>query len=146
MPLLETLEDSFTGALDLTKWPHSYGDPSAVGGRGRIPCTVGGFAGLRSATTYTLTGSHFLLRAFPPAANGATVTAALSVLVLTSTGGTDAGFIIDTAQAGVAALRNTVQFELSGEASHSSVPPVSRSLSQACATGSYGGKRAPPSA
>ena len=98
MPLLETLEDSFTGALDLTKWPHSYGDPSAVGGRGRIPCTVGGFAGLRSATTYTLTGSHFLLRAFPPAANGATVTAALSVLVLTSTGGTDAGFIIDTAQ------------------------------------------------
>ncbi|KJK40224.1 hypothetical protein UK15_07685 [Streptomyces variegatus] len=98
MPLLETLEDSFTGALDLTKWPHSYGDPAAVGGRGRIPCTVGGFAGLRSATNYTLAGSHFLLRAYPPAANGATVTAALSILVLTSTGGTDAGFIIDTAQ------------------------------------------------
>ena len=88
MPLLETLEDSFTGALDLTKWPHSYGDPSAVGGRGRIPCTVGGFAGLRSATTYTLTGSHFLLRAFPPAANGATVTAALSVLLLEGIGDT----------------------------------------------------------
>jgi hypothetical protein len=98
VPLLETLEDGFTGDLDLTKWPHSYGDPSAVGGRGRIPCTVGGFAGLRSATTYTLAGSHFLLRAYPPAANGATITAALSVLVLTSIGGTDAGFIIDTAQ------------------------------------------------
>jgi hypothetical protein len=98
VPLLETLEDGFTGALDLTKWPNSYGDPSTVGGRGRIPCTVGGFAGLRSATTYTLAGSHFLLRAHPPAANGAVSTAALSILALTSTGGTDAGFIIDTAQ------------------------------------------------
>lgn len=98
MPLLETLEDSFTGALDLTKWPNSYGDPSTAGGRGRIPCTVGGFAGLRSATTYTLAGSHFLLRAYPPPANGAVSTSALSVLVLTGTGGTDAGFIIDTAQ------------------------------------------------
>jgi hypothetical protein len=98
VPLLETLEDSFTGALDLTKWPNSYGDPATVGGRGRIPCTVGGFAGLRSATSYTLAGSHYLLRAYPPAANGAVSTAALSVLVLTDTGGTDAGFIIDTAQ------------------------------------------------
>jgi hypothetical protein len=98
VPLLETLEDGFTAALDLTKWPNSYGDPSTVGGRGRIPCTVGGFAGLHSAATYTLAGSHFLLRAYPPAANGAVSTAALSVLVLTGTGGTDAGFIIDTAQ------------------------------------------------
>jgi hypothetical protein len=98
VPLLETLEDGFIGALDLTRWPNSYGDPSTVGGRCRIPCTVGGFAGLRSATTYTLASSHFLLRAYPPPANGAVSTAALSVLVLTGTGGTDAGFIIDTAQ------------------------------------------------
>ncbi|MFE6408153.1 hypothetical protein ACFVOR_14605 [Streptomyces sp. NPDC057837] len=98
MPLLETLEDGFTGALDIGRWPNSYGDPTAVGGRARIPCAVGGFAGLRSATGYTLAGSHFLLRAYPPAANGAVSTAALSLLVLTGTGGTDAGFIIDTAQ------------------------------------------------
>lgn len=98
MPLLESLEDHFTGALDTGRWPNSYGDATAAGGRGRIPCTVGGFAGLRSATTYTLAGSHFLLRAYPPAANGAVTTAALSLLVLSSTGGTDAGFIIDTAQ------------------------------------------------
>ncbi|MFF5984422.1 hypothetical protein ACFY78_36825 [Streptomyces olindensis] len=98
MALLETLEDHFTGALDSARWPNSYGDPAAVGGRARIPCTVGGFAGLRSATSYTLAGSHFLLRAYPPTANGAVSTAALSLLVLTGTGGTDAGFIIDTAQ------------------------------------------------
>ncbi|MCD7440237.1 hypothetical protein K4B79_18660 [Streptomyces lincolnensis] len=98
MPLLDSLEDHFTGALDTGKWPGSYGDSTAAGGRGRIPCTVGGFAGLRSATTYTLAGSHFLLRAYPPAANGAVTTAALSLLVLSSVGGTDAGFIIDTAQ------------------------------------------------
>ncbi|NUS82967.1 MAG: hypothetical protein HOY75_09475 [Streptomyces sp.] len=98
MPLLDTLEDHFTGALNTAKWPGSYGDATAAGGRGRIPCAVGGFAGLRSATAYTLTGSHFLLRAYPPAANGAVTTAALSLLVLSSVGGTDAGFIIDTAQ------------------------------------------------
>ncbi|HZF92076.1 hypothetical protein [Streptomyces sp.] len=98
MPVLETLEDSFTGALDTTKWPNSYGDPGTSGGRARIPCTVGGFSGLRSATIYTLADSHFLLRAYPPPANGATSTAALSLLVLSSAGGTDAGFIIDTAQ------------------------------------------------
>jgi hypothetical protein len=97
MPLLATLEDDFT-TFDTGKWPNSYGDSTAVGGRGRIPCNVGGFSGLRSATTYTLAGSHFLVRAYPPAANGAVATAALSVLVLSSTGGTDAGFIIDTAQ------------------------------------------------
>ncbi|MFJ4009463.1 hypothetical protein [Streptomyces sp. NPDC090026] len=98
MPLLETLEDAFTGALDTGRWPNSYGDPTTVDGRAHIPCTVGGFAGLRSATTYTLTDSHFLLRAYPPPAAGATVTAAMSLLVLSGTGGTDAGFIIDTAQ------------------------------------------------
>jgi hypothetical protein len=98
VPLLESLEDHFTGALDTGRWPNSYGDATTAGGRGRIPCTVGGFSGLRSATTYTLAGSHFLLRAYPPAANGATATSALSLLVLSSTGGTDAGFIIDTAQ------------------------------------------------
>jgi hypothetical protein len=100
MPLLDTLKDAFTGALDTGKWPNSYGDATAAGGRGRIPCNVGGFAGLRSATTYTLAGSHFLVRAYPPAANGAgpTDATALSLLVLSSTGGTDAGFIIDTAQ------------------------------------------------
>ncbi|MFE0036835.1 hypothetical protein [Streptomyces sp. NPDC059015] len=98
MPALAQLEDHFTGALDTGRWPNSYGDVSAAGGRGRIPCAVGGFAGLRSATIYTLASSHFLVRAYPPAANGATSTAALSLLVLSSTGGTDAGFIIDTAQ------------------------------------------------
>ncbi|MFM9675773.1 hypothetical protein [Streptomyces brasiliscabiei] len=97
MPLLDTLDDAFT-TFDAGKWPNSYGDAGAAGGRGRIPCTVGGFAGLRSATTYTLAGSHFLVRAYPPAANGAVSTAALSLLVLSSVGGTDAGFIIDTAQ------------------------------------------------
>lgn len=97
MPLLDTLEDAFT-TFDTGKWPNSYGDAGAAGGRGRIPCNVGGFAGLRSATTYTLAGSHFLVRAYPPAANGAVSAAALSLLVLSSTGGTDAGFIIDTAQ------------------------------------------------
>ncbi|MGW7198457.1 hypothetical protein [Streptomyces chryseus] len=96
--LLETLRDGFTTSLDLARWPHSYGSPATSGGRARIPCTGGGFAGLRSATVYTLTGSSVLLRTYPPAPAGATVTAAMSVLVLTGISGTDAGFVIDTAQ------------------------------------------------
>jgi hypothetical protein len=100
MPDFHELRDDFnTGALDTAgRWTQSYGDPDQTAGRARIPCNVGGFAGIRSAGVYTLTGSHIVLRAYPPDANGGVTTAAFSLLILTGTGGTDGGFIIDTAQ------------------------------------------------
>lgn len=100
MPTFSELVDDFEdGSLDTGLWSGSYGDPDEVGGRARIPCTTG-YAGLKSGSIYTLTGSGITIRLHPPTPNGATSTAA-SCLVLTSTGGTDAGFIVDSAQTAV---------------------------------------------
>lgn len=97
MPTFDALVDDFEdGVLNTTLWSGSYGDPDEVGGRARIPCTTG-YAGLKSASAYTLTGSGITIRLHPPTPNGA-ATAAASVLVLTSVGGTDGGFIVDPAQ------------------------------------------------
>lgn len=97
MALLGTLKDGFDdGTINTSLWTGNYGDLIESGGRIRIPCTPG-YAGLKSATAYTLTGSHILLRAYPPAPGGA-ASAAMSILVLSSVGGTDAGFIVDRAQ------------------------------------------------
>ncbi|NUL09071.1 hypothetical protein [Streptomyces lunaelactis] len=91
------LRDTFDdGVVDPVLWSQSYGDPVEAGGRARVPCTTG-YAAFRSASIYTLSWSQVALRAFPPAATGAT-TAALSVLVLSDVGGQDAGFIVDPAQ------------------------------------------------
>jgi hypothetical protein len=100
MPTFDELADDFEdGVLNTTLWSGSYGDPDEVGGRARIPCTTG-YAGLKSASIYTLTDSGVTIRLYPPTPNGA-ASAAASVLVLTSTGGTDGGFIVDPAQSAV---------------------------------------------
>jgi hypothetical protein len=97
VPTFAALADDFEdGVLDTGLWSGSYGDPDETGGRARIPCTTG-YAGLKSGSVYTLTGSGITMRLHAPTPGGAT-TAAASCLVLTSTGGTDAGFIVDTAQ------------------------------------------------
>lgn len=100
MPTFSELVDDFEdGTLNTTLWSGSYGDPDETGGQVRIPCTTG-YAGLKSASTYTLTGSAIVIRLHAPEPNGATSSAA-SVLVLSSVGGTDAGFIVDSAQTAV---------------------------------------------
>lgn len=97
MPGFGMLRDDFDdGVVDPVLWSQSYGDPVEAGGRARVPCTTG-YAAYRSASIYTLSWSQVALRAFPPAASGAT-TAAFSIFVLSDVGGTDAGFVIDAAQ------------------------------------------------
>ncbi|MFI6103164.1 hypothetical protein [Streptomyces sp. NPDC051310] len=97
MPGFGMLRDNFDdGVVDPVLWPQSYGDPMEAGGRARVPCTTG-YAAYRSASAYTLTWSQISLRVWPPAPGGAT-TAACSILVLSGTGGTDAGFLVDRAQ------------------------------------------------
>lgn len=97
MPGFGMLRDTFDdGVVDPVLWSQSYGDPVEAGGRARIPCTTG-FAGYRSASVYSLTWSQIALRVYPPEPAGA-ATAALSLLVLSDVGGTDAGFIVDRAQ------------------------------------------------
>jgi hypothetical protein len=98
MPGFGMLTDDFNdGVLDSVLWSQSYGDPSESGGRARVPCTTG-YAGCRSASVHSLAWSQIALRVFPPAAGGGASTAAMSVLVLSDAGGTDAGFIVDPAQ------------------------------------------------
>lgn len=91
------LSDSFDdGVLDPVLWGQSYGDPAQLGGRLMVPCTTG-YAGARTASAYTLAWSQVTARVYPPAAGGA-ASAACSLLVLSSVGGTDAGFLVDQAQ------------------------------------------------
>ena len=97
MPGFGMLQDPFDGGvLDPVRWSQSYGDPDVSGGRLRVPCTTG-YAGARTASTYSLAWSQVATRVYPPAAGGAS-SAACSLLVLTDVGGTDAGFLVDPAQ------------------------------------------------
>lgn len=97
MPGLTELADDFAdGTLNTTLWSGSYGDPTESGGKAHIPCGTG-YAGLKSGSVYTLAGNAVFLRLHAPDPTGAT-SAAASVFVLSSTGGTDAGYIIDAAQ------------------------------------------------
>ena len=97
MPGFGMLVDDFgDNVRDPVLWSQSYGDPVEAGGRARIPCTTG-YAAYRSASVYSLAWAQVAARVYPPAASGAS-TAAMSFLVLSGTGGTDAGFLIDAAQ------------------------------------------------
>ncbi|MDX2845419.1 hypothetical protein PV377_42010, partial [Streptomyces ipomoeae] len=100
MPGLNELADDFAdGTLNTTLWSGSYGDPTESSGKAHIPCSTG-YAGLKSATTYTLTSNSVFVRLHAADPTGAT-SAAASVLVLSSVGGSDAGFIVDTAQGAI---------------------------------------------
>jgi hypothetical protein len=94
--LIELHDDFADGTLNTTLWSGSYGDPTESGGQAHIPCSTG-YAGLKSAASYTLAGSSVAVRLAAADPTGA-ASAAASVLVLSSTGGTDAGFIVDSAQ------------------------------------------------
>jgi len=97
VPGFGMLRDDFDdGVLDPVLWSQSYGDPVEAGGRLRVPCTTG-YAGARTAGVYTLAWSQIAARVYPPTSGGA-LTAACSLLVLSDTGGTDAGFLVDPAQ------------------------------------------------
>jgi hypothetical protein len=97
MPGLNELADDFAdGTLNTTLWSGSYGDPTESDGKAHIPCGTG-YAGLKSASAYTLADNTVFLRLHAPDPTGAT-SAAASVFVLSTTGGTDAGYIVDAAQ------------------------------------------------
>ncbi len=99
-----TLVDDFDdNSIDTARWPANYGGVAETGGQFVIDCDTGQWSGLRSGAAYTLAGSQMSVRAYPAAANTASV-AYLSVLVTTTTPGTDAGFNIDTASNGIAFL------------------------------------------
>ena len=95
MPAIATLTDTFDdGTIDAALWPASYGDVTEAGGRARVPCTAD-YAALVSASAYTLAGSSVHTRIYPPAAGGAATEAYAQMMVLSATGGTEAGFTVN---------------------------------------------------
>lgn len=82
---VSTLVDTFSGTLGL--WSASFGSPSIVAGRGRIPNTTG-FTGLRTPFQYTLQGSSVSAQVYLPVATGATSQSNVSLMVGTTTVGT----------------------------------------------------------
>ncbi|MEU6233853.1 hypothetical protein [Kitasatospora sp. NPDC047058] len=96
MPGISTLADDFNdNTVNTTLWPNNYGTYQEAGGRARVACDTG-FNAYKSATSYSLTGSSFYLHVYAPAAAGA-ATSTCTAFITTTTAGTDAGFLIDTA-------------------------------------------------
>ncbi|MFB7672928.1 hypothetical protein ACFC26_16120 [Kitasatospora purpeofusca] len=96
MPGIGLLVDNFDdNTVSPALWPGSYGTYQEAGGRARVACDTG-FNAYKSATSWTLTGSSFYLRVYPPAAAGA-ATATCTAFITSTTAGDDAGFLVDTA-------------------------------------------------
>ncbi|MER5601515.1 hypothetical protein [Streptomyces sp. NPDC002265] len=95
MPGFGLLADDFDdGVRDPVLWSGSYGDIAEADGRARVPCTTG-YAAYATASAYSLASAQVACRVHPPAAGGATDEALAEVLVLSGTGGTDAGFSLN---------------------------------------------------
>lgn len=74
MPLISTFVDNFNDNIIGPEWGNSYNGVTEVGGRARIPCVAGQYAGYQTAKVYTLTGSSVYVQLpVAAAANGATV-------------------------------------------------------------------------
>lgn len=97
MALLSTLVDTFNDGVIGPDWGNAYGGVSEVGGRARIPCVAGSYAGYQTAKTWTLAGSSVYLQVpVAAAAASATVEAQTVFSVITATLGTNLAFNINT--------------------------------------------------
>lgn len=111
MPGFGMLQDNFDdNSRDLVKWSGSYGDVVEAGGRARVPCSTA-FSAYQSASIYTLDESQIACRVYAPTVGGATVEALAEVLVITSTGGTDGGFSINTVTGQISLVSRSGYFD-----------------------------------
>jgi hypothetical protein len=95
MPLIGALTDNFNDLTIGPEWGNAYGGVTEVGGRARVPCTTG-YAGYQTGYAYTLTGSSVYLQIpVAPALSTATTEAICCMMILSGTGGTRLGFVIN---------------------------------------------------
>lgn len=111
-PMAALVDDFDDDSIDTTKWPANYGSVAETGGRARVDCDTGQWSAYKSGSVYHLAGSHALARIYPPS-GGASDGAYCSLLVTSSTAGTDAGFLIDSG-AGVIGVYLRVGFSDGG--------------------------------
>ncbi|GAA1888236.1 hypothetical protein GCM10009837_07600 [Streptomyces durmitorensis] len=105
MALLSTLVDTFNDNVIGPNWGNSYGGVSETGGKARIPCVAGTFAGYQTAKDWTLAGSSaFVQLTLAAAANGATTEAQTTFNIIQATAGTSIAININT-------VANTIRFE-----------------------------------
>lgn len=90
-PLAQLKDDFNDNTVDAVKWPNSFGTYSETGGRARVACNAT-YNAYSSALIYTLHESSVYLRAYAPAAGGATTEAWAQALIKSIVGGTDLGF------------------------------------------------------
>lgn len=110
MALLSTLVDNFQDNIVGPEWGNSYGGVTETGGRARVPCVAGTYAGYQTAKDYTLAGSSVYLQVpVAAAAGGATVEAQTVFSVITATAGTNLAFNINTV-AGTIRLESNVAY------------------------------------
>ncbi|MEU5772708.1 hypothetical protein ABZ819_05305 [Streptomyces venezuelae] len=106
MPLISTLVDAFQDNIIGPEWGNSYGGVSETGGRARIPCVAGSYAGYQTAKVYTLAGSSVYLQVPVAAAAASATVEAQTVFAITPdpTQGTNLAININT-------VANTIRFE-----------------------------------
>lgn len=109
MPSLSTLIDNFNDNVIGPNWGNSYGGASETGGRARVPCVAGVYAGYQTAKTWRLAGSSVYLKAptVPAASTAAEAQAVFSVINVTD--GTNISFNINTV-AGTMRLESNVAY------------------------------------
>ena len=96
MPSLSSLVDNFNDGVIGPNWGNSYGGVTETGGRARVPCVAGAYAGYQTAYSWTLAGASFYVKVVTtPAVSGATE-AYCGVLVNSGVDGTRIGFIINS--------------------------------------------------
>lgn len=105
MALIGTLQDNFNDNLVGPDWGNSYGGVSETGGKARVPCVAGVFAGYQTAKDWTLAGSSaFVQLPLAAAANGASTEAQTAFSIIQATAGTSIAININT-------VANTIRFE-----------------------------------
>ncbi|QCX81248.1 hypothetical protein C9F11_38325 [Streptomyces sp. YIM 121038] len=105
MALLSTLTDNFNDGIIGPYWGNSYGGALETGGRARLPCVAGAYAGYQTAKDWTLAGSSaYVQLPLAAAANGATVEAQTVINIIQATAGTTIAININT-------VANTIRFE-----------------------------------
>lgn len=112
MALLSTLVDTFNDGVIGPDWGNSYGGCTETGGRARVPCVAGSYAGYQTAKTWTLAGSSVYLQVpLAAAVNGGSPEVQTVFSVITATGGTNLAFNINTAAGTMRCESNVAYFD-----------------------------------
>ncbi|MEV0917856.1 hypothetical protein AB0I93_26810 [Streptomyces sp. NPDC049967] len=92
MPSLSTLIDTFNDNVIGPNWGDSYEGVTETGGRARVPCTAGTYAGYQTGRAWTLAGASIYLKLVtkPAASTGTDVSCNFNIT--SSVDGTSIGF------------------------------------------------------